>query len=68
MATIGGAFDAPNLLSTTEKKITLTEEEDRNESVFTYNWEEPAVSCRWTGRVREITGWSSRLEEIYRSF
>ena len=46
MAMIGGAFDAPNLLSTSEKKIALTEEEDQNESAFTYNWEEPAVSCR----------------------
>ena len=30
--------------------------------------EEPAISCRWTGWVREITSWSSRLQEIYQSF
>ena len=30
--------------------------------------EEPAVSYRWTGRVWEITGWSSRLRENYRPF
>ena len=29
---------------------------------------EPAVSYRWTGWVGEITGWSSRLQENYRSF
>ncbi len=28
-------------------------------------WGEPAVSCRWTGWVWEITGWSWRLQEIY---
>ena len=30
--------------------------------------EEPAVRYRWTGWVWEITGWSSRLQEIHRSF
>ena len=30
----------------------------------TYVWEELAVSCRWTGWVRERTGWCSRLHEI----
>ena len=34
----------------------------------TYVWEEAAVSCRRAGWVWEITGWSSRLQEIYRSF
>ena len=29
---------------------------------------EPAISYRWTGWVWEIIGWSSRLQEIYRSF
>ena len=29
---------------------------------------EPAVSYKWTGWVWEITGWSSRLQENYRSF
>ena len=29
---------------------------------------ELAVSYRWTGRVWEMTGWSSRLQENYRSF
>ena len=33
-----------------------------------YDWREPAVSCRWTSWVWEITGWSSRLQENYRSF
>ena len=34
----------------------------------TYVREEPAVSYKWTGWVRAITGWGLRLEEIYRSF
>ena len=29
---------------------------------------EPTASYRWTGWVWEITGWSSRLQENYRSF
>ena len=29
---------------------------------------EPAVSYKWTGWVWEITGWSWRLQENYRSF
>ena len=29
---------------------------------------EPALSYRWAGWVWEITGWSSRLQENYRSF
>ena len=31
------------------------------------DWGEPAVSYKWTGRVWEITGWSSKLQENYRS-
>ena len=34
-----------------------------------YVWDEPAVSYRWTGRVRELPSWSSsRLQEMRRSF
>ena len=33
--------------------------------VYIYVREEPAFSCRLTGWVRVITGWSSRLQEIY---
>ena len=33
-----------------------------------YVQEEPAVSCTWTGWDREMTGWSSRLQEIYPSY
>ena len=33
-----------------------------------YDRGEPAVSYKWTGWVWEITGWSSRLQENYRSF
>ena len=38
-------------------------------SMLLWSWarREPAVSYRWTGWVSEITGWSSRLEENYRS-
>ena len=34
----------------------------------TYDQGELAVSYRWTGWVWEKTGWSSRLQENYRSF
>ena len=34
----------------------------------TYVREEPAVSCRWNGWVQEIISWSSKLQEVYRSF
>ena len=34
----------------------------------TYVREEPAVGCRWTGWVREITSSGSRLQQIYCSF
>ena len=37
-------------------------------SVHIYVREEPAVRCRWTGRVWEITGRSSRLQQIYQPF
>ena len=33
-----------------------------------YDRGEPAVSYRWSGWVWEITGWSWRLQENYRSF
>ena len=33
-----------------------------------YDLGEPAVSYRWTGCVGEITGWSSSVQENYRSF
>ena len=36
--------------------------------LWNYVREDPAVSCRWTGWVREITDWSSRLQDIYRLF
>ena len=33
---------------------------------LSYVWEEPAVSCRWTGWVWWITRWSWRIQEITR--
>ena len=33
-----------------------------------YDWGEPAVSYKWTGRVEEMIGWSWRLQENCRSF
>ena len=33
-----------------------------------YDRGEPVVSYKWTGWVWELTGWSSRLQENYRSF
>ena len=32
---------------------------------WSYVREEQAVSCRWTGWVREISSWSSRFQEIF---
>jgi hypothetical protein len=40
----------------------------RIESGGIYDRGELAASYRWTGWVREITGWSSRLQETYQSF
>ena len=34
----------------------------------TYDRGEPAIRHKWTGWVWEITGWSSKLQENYRSF
>ena len=52
---------------------TLSHEEYKVDGKFksrphTYDREEPAVSYRWMGWVWEITGWSWRLQEDYRSF
>ena len=42
---------------------------DMNIDTFLTNeHEEPAVNYKWTGWVWEITSWSSRLQDNYRSF
>jgi hypothetical protein len=37
-------------------------------AIGSYDQGELAFSCRWTGWAWDITGWSSRLHENYRSF